>query len=83
MIFSLYPFQESEIIVFEGFEVSPREFPIPSGEKVDIKVVFNPTRIGQHAVKLLLACDNGSTITYTLTGNTDIVIIDVMGVNLP
>ncbi len=46
----------------------PRRFSISSGHSVDLKILFSPQETGQYVEEIVLACDNGSTVTYSIKG---------------
>ena len=50
------------------FGISPISFALQSAEALHLHVEFTPPESGEHTVKFVVLCDNGTAMTFLLTG---------------
>jgi hypothetical protein len=67
--------QPGRVLQLGAFSVSPTEFHLTPNDSTPLQVIFSPDKEGKYGEYFSMECDNGETISFSLTGTADVVSV--------
>jgi hypothetical protein len=74
------PTQSEGVLILGPFTVSPTEFHLPPLHSTTLQVTFSPAAEGQYGEQFVIECNNGETISFSLTGSGDVVSVGCVSI---
>ncbi|CAI8007765.1 Deleted in lung and esophageal cancer protein 1 [Geodia barretti] len=74
------PTQSEGVLILGPFTVSPTEFHLPPLHSTTLQVTFSPAAEGQYGEQFVIECDNGETLSFSLTGSGDVVSVGCVSI---